>query len=164
MSVEDKILTNTGDTTMKGILRLIALLTVLALVFTGCSVLKFDLDKSVTKLKENGFIESASYITNRELADLTEYVNANIRYMDGDFTAEIKNYQSYIELEDNTKGVEFITFATEEQASAYVEMFIAYRQYDYEGITDGRITSSGCVLVMTNSELAERLLYQLKFQ
>ena len=56
MSVEDKILTNTGDTTMKGILRLIALLTVLALIFTGCSVLEFDLEKSVEKLKENGVI------------------------------------------------------------------------------------------------------------
>jgi hypothetical protein len=122
------------------------------------------MDKSVDTLLANGFIESTSYITQTELADLTDYVNANIRYMEGDFTAEITNYRAYVELEDYTKGVEFITFATEEQASAYVEMFVAYRVYDDESITDGRITSSGCVLVMTNSELAEKLLYQLKFQ
>ena len=149
---------------MKGLFRFIALLTLASLILTGCNILKFDLESSTEMLKANGFRESYSYVTETELADLTDYVNANIRYMEGDFTAEIKRYQAYVEIADDTKGVEFITFATEEQASAYVEMFVAYRVYDDESITDGRITSSGCVLVMTNSELAEKLLYQLKFQ
>ena len=149
---------------MKRLLRLIALVTLASLILTGCSVLSFDIDAAEEKLLANGFRESYSYVTETELADLTDYVNANIRYMEGDFTAEIKRYQAYVEIADDTKGVEFITFATEEQASAYVEMYVAYRELDYEHITDGRITSSGCVLVMTSSELAEKLLYQLKFQ
>ena len=109
---------------MKKIVSLIAILAVFAMLLVGCAG-KFDMDKSIEKLKDKGLTEGMCYITEGECERATSLTNSEIVFMGGDFTVEIVKQYGLIENGDYSKSCTFITFATEEQATQFAELKIA---------------------------------------
>lgn len=143
---------------MKKKLFLFVIVTLLAgLLLVGCAA-KFDLDGTVEILQENGLTLSTVYTTERELSDGTSLANSEIAVMGGDFVVELKGYTSLIQPGSPTKNCQFFTFATEDQATAYAELYAASRRVG----SAWKIARSGCVVVITNMDLARELI-ELEF-
>ena len=146
---------------MKKIVSLVAILAVFAMLLVGCAG-KFDMDKSIEKLKDQGLTEGMCYITEEECERATSLINTEIKFMGGDFTAEIVKQYSLIENGDYSKSCTFITFSTEEQATQFAELKIA----DFakgENPNNWKIARDGCVVVMTNLDVAMDII-NLKFK
>lgn len=138
---------------MKKIVSLVTVLVVFIMLLVGCAG-KFDMDKSIEKLKAKGLTESSvTYTTEEELAHATSVTNSEIKFMGGDFTVEIVAQYSLIENGDESKSCIFITFATEEQATNFAELNI---EYFAKGANPNnwRIARDGCVVVLTNLDAA----------
>ena len=110
---------------MKKIVSLVAVLAVFAMLLVGCAG-KFDMDKSIEKLKEKGLTEGMCHITEEECERATSLTNSEIAFLGGDFTVEIVKQYYLIENGDHSKSCTFITFATEEQATNFAELNIEY--------------------------------------
>ena len=78
---------------------------------------------------------------------------AKLRFWGGDFTVEIVKQYDLIENGDHSKSCTFITFATEEQATNFAELNIEYFAKG-ENSNNWRIARDGCVVVMTNLDVA----------
>ena len=141
---------------MKKIVSLVAALAVFAMLLVGC-VGKFDMDKSIEKLKDKGLTEGICYITEEECERATSLTNSEIAFMDGDFTVEIVKQYSLIENGDHSKSCTFITFATEEQATNFAELNIEYFAKG-ENSNNWRIARDGCVVVLTNIDMAMKVV------
>ena len=87
---------------MKKIVSLVTVLAVFAMLLVGCAG-KFDMDKSIEKLKDKGLTEGNIYTTEAELADATVLANSEIKFMGGSFTVEVKGYKQYIQDGDYSK-------------------------------------------------------------
>ena len=146
---------------MKKIVSLVAVLAVFAMLLVGCAG-KFDMDKSIEKLKEKGLTEGMCYITEEECERATSLTNSEIAFLGGDFTVEIVKQYDLIENGDYSKSCTFITFATEEQATNFAELNIAYFAKG-ENSNNWRIARDGCVVVMTNLDVAMDMI-NLTFQ
>ena len=137
---------------MKKILSLLSALILSAILLVGCAG-KFDMDKSIEKLKEKGLTEGMCYITEEECERATSLTNSEIAFLSGDFTVEIVKQYDLIENGDYSKSCTFITFATEEQAINFAELNIEYFAKG-ENSNNWRIARDGCVVVMTNLDVA----------
>ena len=140
---------------MKKIVSLVSLLAVFAMLLVGCAG-KFDMDKSIEKLKDKGLTEGMCYITEEECERATSLMNTEVKFMGGDFTVEIVKQYCLIENGDYSKSCTFITFATEEQATQFAELKIE----DFakgENSNNWRIARDGCVVVMTNLDYAMKI-------
>ena len=137
---------------MKKIVSLVSVLAVFAMLLVGCAG-KFDMDKSIEKLKDKGLTEGVCYITEEECERATSLTNSEIAFMGGDFTVEIVKQYDLIENGDHSKSCTFITFATEEQATNFAELNIEYFAKG-ENSNNWRIARDGCVVVMTNLDVA----------
>ena len=137
---------------MKKIVSLVAILVVFAMLLVGCAG-KFDMDKSIGKLKDKGLTEGVCYITEEECEHATSLTNNEIAFMGGEFTVEIIKDYSLIENGDYSKSCSFITFATEEQATQFAELKIEYFE-KCENSNNWRIAREGCVVVLTNLDVA----------
>ncbi len=137
---------------MKKFVSLVTVFAMLALLLVGCSE-KFDMDKSIEKLKDKGLTEGMCYITEEECERATSLINTEIKFMGGDFTAEIVKQYCLIENGDYSKSCTFITFATEEQATQFAELEIADFAKD-GNYNNWKIACDGCVVVMTNLDVA----------
>ena len=138
--------------TMEKIVSLVAILSVFAMLLVGCAG-KFDMDESIEKLKDKGLTEGMCYITEEECERATSLANSEIKFMGGDFTVEIVKQYGLIENGDYSKSCTFITFATEEQATNFAELNIEYFAKG-ENSNNWRIARDGCVVVMTNLDVA----------
>ena len=65
---------------MKKIVSLGAILAVFAMLLVGCAG-KFDMDKSIEKLKDKGLTEGMCYITEEECERATSLTNSKIAFM-----------------------------------------------------------------------------------
>ena len=139
----------------KSISLVIAILFVVTLL-AGCKE-AFDMDKSIEKLKAKGLTEGMCYITEEECERATSLTNSEIKFMGGDFTVEIVKQYDLIENGDHSKSCTFITFATEEQATNFAELNIEYFAKS-ENSNNWRIARSGCVVVLTNLEVAMQVI------
>ena len=137
---------------MKKIVSLVVILAVFAMLLVGCAE-KFDMDKSIEKLKEKGLTEGMCYITEEECERATSLTNSEIAFMGGNFTVEIVKQYGLIENSDYSKSCTFITFATEEQATNFTELNIEYFAKG-ENPNNWKIARTGCVVVMTNLDVA----------
>ena len=63
---------------MKKIVSLVAILAVFAMLLVGCAG-KFDMDKSIEKLKEKGLTEGMCYITEEECERATSLTQSSVR-------------------------------------------------------------------------------------
>ena len=140
---------------MKKIVSLVSLLAVFAMLLVGCAG-KFDMDKSIEKLKDKGLTEGMCYITEEECKRATSLTNSEIKFIGGDFTVEIVKQYDLIENGDYSKSCTFITFATEEQATNFAELNIEYFAKG-ENPNNWRIARDGCVVVMTNLDYAMKI-------
>ena len=122
------------------------------MLLVGCTG-KFDMDESIEKLKDKGLTEAMCYITEEECEHATSITNIEIKFMGGDFTVEIVKHYDLIENGDHSKSCTFITFATEEQANNFAELNIEYFAKG-ENSNNWRIARDGCVVVMTNLDVA----------
>ena len=129
-----------------------AVLLIFAMLLVGC-VGKFDMDKSIEKLKDKGLTEGMCYITEEECERATSLTNSEIAFMGGDFTVEIVKQYGLIENGDYSKSCTFITFATEEQATQFAELNIEYFAKG-ENSNHWKIACDGCVVVLTNLDVA----------
>lgn len=132
---------------------LFAAIFALILAFVGCSA-KFDTDEAIEKLREQGLTLSTVYTTERELSDGTSLANAEVRMMGGDFTVELRGYSSLIQKGDPSKNCQIFTFATQEQASAYADLYVTSR---WEG-SAWKVAQSDCVVILTNLEVAQQTI------
>ena len=137
---------------MKKIVSLVAILAVFAMLLVGCAG-KFDMDKSIEKLKDKGLTEGMCYITEEECERATSLTNSQIAFMGGDFTVEIVKQYDLIENGDHSKSCTFITFATEEQATNFAELMHS-RKTTNNSTNNWRIARDGCVVVLTNLDVA----------
>ena len=141
---------------MKKAISILIVLLLLTTIFVGCNQ-DLDVKKLVKKLKAKGLTEGVCYVTQEECERATSLTNTEIKFMGGDFTVEIVNDISLIENGDYSKSCTFITFATEEQAKQFAELNISY--FVKIGNTNNwRIAYSGCVVVLTNLEVAFELI------
>ena len=147
---------------MKKTLSFIVLVTVAALMLTSCSIF-FNEEKCIEKLKAAGLIEGTCYLTEEECAELTSIENAIItKYMKGDFTVEIVREYMLVQDGDQSMRCVFITFATEEQAIKYMELYVKmYAESDKPH--NKKCARHGCTVVMTNIEVAQKII-PLKFE
>ena len=141
---------------MKRIISLVAVLAVFAMLLVGCAG-KFDMDKSIEKLKNKGLTEGMCYLTEEECERATSLTNSEIAFLGGDFTVEIVKQYDLIENGDHSKSCTFITFATEEQAINFAQLNIEYFAKS-ENPNNWRIARDGCVVVMTNLKVAMRII------
>ena len=146
---------------MKKILSLVAVLVLFSMLIISCAA-KFDMDKSIEKLKDKGLTEGMCYITEEECERATSLTNSEIAFLGGDFTVEIVKQYDLIENGDYSKSCTFITFATEEQATNFAELNIKYFAKG-ENSNNWRIARDGCVVVMTNLDVAIDII-NLKFR
>ena len=137
---------------MKRIIALVTTFIIFTILLAGCSE-KFDIDKSIEKLKEKGLTEGMCYITEEECERATSLINTEIKFIGGDFTVEIVKQYDLIENGDYSKSCTFITFATEEQATNFAELNIEYFAKG-ENSNNWKIARDGCVVVMTNLDVA----------
>ena len=142
---------------MKKIVSFLVLLTVIVLVLAGCSA-KFDVDATIEMLQNEGLSLATVYSTDRELADGTSLINSEISMMGGDFTVELTDYALMIQTGYPAKNCQFFTFATEEQAAAYAELYAASRWVG----SAWKIAQRGCVVVITNLDFVQELI-ELEF-
>ena len=96
---------------MKKIVSLGAILAVFSMLLVGCAG-KFDMDKSIEKLKDKGLTEGMCYITEEECERATSLTNSKIAFMGGDFN---------------------MTTNKEEVVLAEDEMVLAQNVYYFEG-------------------------------
>ena len=146
---------------MKKAVSLLAILAIFAMLFVGCAA-KFDMDESIERLKAEGLTEGICYVTEEECERATSLTNSEIAFMGGDFTVEIVKDYSLIEDGDYSRSCTFITFATEEQATQFAELKIS----DFakgENSNNWRIARDGCVVVLTNLEVAMEII-SLRFR
>ena len=146
---------------MKKIVSLVAILAVFAMLLVGCAG-KFDMDKSIEKLKDKGLTEGMCYITEEECERATSLTNSEIAFMGGEFTVEIVKQYGLIENGDYSKSCTFIKFATEEQATNFAELNIEYFAKG-ENSNNWRIARDGCVVVLTNLDVAMDII-NLEFE
>ena len=146
---------------MKKIISFAVVLLTFAMLLWGCSG-KFDMDESINKLKDKGLTEGMCYSTEEECERATSLTNSEIAFMGGDFTVEIVNQYGLIENGDYSKSCTFITFATEEQATNFSELNIEYFEKG-ENSNNWRIARDGCVVVLTNLDVAMDII-NLKFE
>ena len=137
---------------MKKKVSLVAALALFAVLLVGCAG-KFDMDKSIEKLKDKVLTEGVFYITEEECEHATSLANSEIKFMGGEFTVEIVKQYALIENGDYSKSCAFITFATEEQATDFAELKIKYFA-EGENSNNWRIARDSCVVVMTNLDVA----------
>ena len=132
---------------MKRIISIITLVSLLALLLTGCG--KINVDKSVKALKAKGMRDAATYTTDEDLEFASELYNYEIEYWNGDFTVQIDGYTSLVADLDFTKKAEFITFSSKREAKAYTELYLENR----DEYIDSKIARKGRVVVITNLDL-----------
>ena len=137
---------------MKKLISIITLISLLAVLLTGCG--KIKVDKSVEALKAKGMRDAATYTTDEDLEFATELYNYEIEYWDGDFTVRIDGYTSLVADLDFTKKVEFITFSSRKEAKAYTELYLGNR----DEYSDSKIAQKGRVVVITNLDLVIKTL------
>ena len=137
---------------MKKTVSFISIMIVAALILASCSLF-FNEEKCIEKLKAEGLTEGMCYITEEECERATSLTNSEIAFMGGDFTVEIVKQYGLIENGDYSKSCTFITFATEEQATNFAELNIEYFAKG-ENSNNWRIARDGCVVVMTNLDVA----------
>lgn len=141
---------------MKKAISILIVLLLLTTIFVGCNQ-DLDVEKLVKKLKAKGLTEGVCYVTQEECERATSLANTEIKFMGGDFTVEIVNDISLIENGDYSKSCTFITFATEEQATQFAELNIEYFAKG-ENSNNWKIACSGCVVVLTNLDVAFELI------
>ena len=141
---------------MKKTISIIIVLLLIATILVGCNA-DFDVERTVKKLKAKGLTEGMCYITEEECECATSLTNSEIKFMGGDFTVEIVKQYDLIENGDYSKSCTFITFATEEQAANFAELNIEYFAKG-ENSNNWRIARDGCVVVLTNLEIAFELI------
>ena len=137
---------------MKRIIALITLVSILAILLTGCG--KINVEKSVEYLKSKGMTENVTYKTAAELEYGSEFLNTEIEFWGGDFTVRLKDYTTLIADRDITKSVQFITFSSKREAQAYAELYIKSR----DEYSNTKVAQSGSVVVITNLEFVIREL------
>lgn len=137
---------------MKRIVSLLTVISLLAVMLTGCG--KTNVDNSVSALKAKGFTDYITYETDEELFDATERINLEIEYMGGDFTVELKGYTSLMQDWNHLSSIEFITFSRKREAKAYAELYVAKR----DALNSFKVAQSGKVVVLTNSDAAVKIL------
>ncbi|MBQ8290583.1 MAG: hypothetical protein IJY01_06925 [Clostridia bacterium] len=142
---------------MKRLISIIAVLTVLTLSLAGCAE-AFDLDKSIEALKAKGLVSQGVLTTEDELDEINRMMSSMIEIMGGDFTVTVTAYQSLIQDNDRTKCVEFITFSTQDEASAYANLYISANPEK----RPAKIAQSGCILICTSLDIVEETV-KLKF-
>ena len=147
---------------MKKFLSFIIFLTVSALLLASCALF-FNEEKCIEKLKAEGLTEGMCYITEEECERSTSLTNSEIKFMGGDFTVEIVKNYSLIENGDYSKSCTFITFATEEQATQFMELQIKWFSEESDNSNHWKFARSGCTVVITNLEIAQKII-PLKFQ
>ena len=137
---------------MKKLISIIALISILTVLLTGCG--RINVDKSVKALKAKGMREGAVYETDEDLELANDLFNATIEYYGGDFTVKVKKYTSLMSDMNPGKTVEFVTFATKREAKAYAELYMETR----DEYSDTRIARSGSVVIVTNVDLVVETL------
>ena len=147
---------------MKKTISIIALVAAAALMLASCSLF-FDEEKCIEKLKAEGLTEGMCYITEEECKRATSLTNTEIEFMGGDFTVEIVKQYDLIENGDHSKSCTFITFATEEQAKQFVELQTKWFSEESDNSNNWKFARSGCTVVMTNLEIAQKII-PLKFK
>ena len=136
---------------------LITVLTLLVAILASCGN-EFDMEESIAALKAKGLVSQGVLTTEEELAEINRMMSSMIRIMGGDFTVTITEYQSLTQGNDRTKCVEFITFATQDEASAYANLYIS----EDTDKRPAKIAQSGRVLISTNLAIVEEVV-NLKF-
>ncbi len=138
---------------MKKIISLLVALTLCLLLLAGCAD-KFDMAKSIDELRAKGLTKICSYTTEEELSETNKMISSFIRIMGGDFTVTITEYYSLIQGNDRTQCVEFIVFASVDEASSYANLYISQDPHQ----RPARIAQNDRVLIITNLALVEDVL------
>ena len=142
---------------MKRLISIVVVLTVLTLSLAGCAE-AFDLDETVAELKAKGLVSQGVLTTEDELDEINRMMSSMIEIMGGDFTVTVTAYQSLIQDNDRTKCVEFITFKTRDEASAYANLYISANPDN----RPAKIAQSGSILICTSLDIVEETV-KLKF-
>ena len=142
---------------MKKLLSIFVLFSITALMLASCSLF-FNEEKCIEKLKAEGLTEGMCYITEEECERATSLINSQIRFDGGDFTVEVVRDYSLIENGDYSKSCTFITFATKEQAKQFVELQIKWFSEESENPNNWKFARSGCTVVITNIEIAQKII------
>ena len=132
---------------------LITVLTLLVAILASCGG-EFDIEESIAALKAKGLVSQGVLTTDEELAEINRMMSSMIRIMGGDFTVTISAYHSLTQGNDRTKCVEFITFATQDEASAYANLYIS----EDADKRPAKIAQSGRVLISTNLAIVEEVV------
>ncbi|MBQ8433448.1 MAG: hypothetical protein IJX23_01400 [Clostridia bacterium] len=147
---------------MRKIISLVIVLIMVVMLLVGCAP-QIDVESLTAQLKAKGLTEGICYVTPEECERATSLTNSEIKFMGGDFTVEIVNDISLIENGDYSKSCTFITFATEQQAKQFAELKISDFAKDGNNTNNWRIARSGCVVVLTNLQVAFELI-NLRFK
>ena len=137
---------------MKKLIFFTTVVAIFVLMLVSCGG-KFDMDKCIEELKEKGLDEGMCYITKEECERASSITNSEIKYLGGDFTVEIVKQYELIENGDYSRSCTFITFATEDQAANFAELNIDWFVEEMNS-NNWKIARSGCVVIMTNLEVA----------
>ena len=142
---------------MKKLIIFITIISVIALVFVGCSS-EIDVDKTVEKLLRRGLTVSQKIESDEEYADMTAVFNTEIALMGGDFKVEVVKFIALIEGDDYANNCQIVTFATNEQAEAYANLSVTYYKSEFGENTEWKVAHSDCTVVTSNIKKVFRVV------
>ena len=142
---------------MKKLIIFITIISVIALVFVGCSS-EIDVDKTVEKLERRGLTVSQRIESDEEYAEMTAVFNTEIALMGGDFEVEVVKYIALIEGDDYSKNCQIVTFANSEQAREYATLSIAYYKAQFGENSEWKVAIDDGTVVLSNIKKVFRVV------
>ena len=138
---------------MKKLICMVMVIAVCLLVMVSCSS-TLNVDETVEQLCNEGLTLTRVCSLPTDLENVSTSFNSEIALMGGDFTVDLEYYTALILDGNYSKTCQLITFASEEQADAYAELYLASRR---DG-SDWKVAQSGRVVVVTNIEIAQTVI------
>ena len=128
-------------------------LALLLVTFTlvGCGT-KFDFDKTVDRLEQNGYRQMSAYDSDYEMSKVNQDFNEAIYDMGGEFQVEVIRYAWFLKDDDHSLPCTMVEFADEVQAKNYIELFLFAR----EKHSDTKMARSKNIVIYTDSVEIQR--------
>ena len=126
-------------------------------VFAGCKK-TYDVDATINKLKDKGFIVSENYDTSEDLTLVNTMLNSTIQEHNGNFTVSLTRMVTLNLEEDLSKNCQIFVFENARQAEKTTEFYTANRTED----AFLYVARNGNVMIVTNSDIAKQTI-NLKF-
>ena len=138
---------------MKKVLSLSLIFILILTIFVGCNE-TFNMDKSITKLRNQGLVVSREYKTDYQLKEATAIFNAEIKFYGGNFAIEVKRAITLEDPKEPGLNCQFIEFASAEQAEKYATFYITSRKLGNEF----KIAFSDTVVVITSLDSVTKVV------